>query len=95
MLVSDSFAALTTVAVLWLLSAGQLKLSHLYVINALNGLMNTAAARLRRGDQFADPAPILSADCRMRYFSNSLVTMLTPALATAVLALAGLRVAVV
>ena len=41
MLVCDIFAALTTVAVLFLLRAGQLRLTHLYLLNALNGLMNT------------------------------------------------------
>ena len=41
MLVSDTFAAATTVAVLWLLTTNRLQIGHLYVINALNGLMNT------------------------------------------------------
>ena len=41
MLVSDSFAALCTAAVLLLLLAGRLEIWHLYCLNALNGLMNT------------------------------------------------------
>ena len=41
MLVSDSFAALCTAAVLFLLTSGRLAIGHLYLINALNGLMNT------------------------------------------------------
>lgn len=41
MLISDSFASLCTVSVLALLASGNLCLWHLYVINTLNGLMNT------------------------------------------------------
>ena len=37
----DSFAAATTVAVLLMLRLGTLRLEYLYLINALNGLMNT------------------------------------------------------
>ena len=37
----DLFAALTTLAVLLLASAGRLRTGHLYILNALNGLMNT------------------------------------------------------
>ena len=92
MLVSDSFAALTTVAVLWLLSTGQLRLSHLYVINALNGLMNTVQQPASDvATSLLTPRRYYQRIAGMRYFSNSLVTMLTPAFATAVLALAGLR----
>ncbi|MET1250010.1 MFS transporter [Sporolactobacillus sp. STCC-11] len=41
MLVCDSFAALCSATVLVLLTTGTLELWHLYLINALNGLMNT------------------------------------------------------
>lgn len=41
LLLCDTFSALTTVAVLILLKTGQLRIGHLYLINALNGLMNT------------------------------------------------------
>jgi MFS transporter, DHA3 family, macrolide efflux protein len=92
MLVSDAFAALTTVAVLYLLSVNRLQIGHLYVINALNGLMNTVQRPA------ADVAVSLLTPRRyyqkvagMRSFSNSLVTMLTPAIATAALLFAGLR----
>ena len=40
MLACDSFAALTTCAALLLLGSGRLAVWHLYVLNALNGLMN-------------------------------------------------------
>lgn len=41
MLVCDLIAALTTVATLVLLKTGHLQVWHLYLLNALNGLMNT------------------------------------------------------
>lgn len=41
MLVCDSFAALTTVCVLVLFKTGSLEVWHLYILNALNGLMNS------------------------------------------------------
>ena len=43
MLICDAAAALTTVGVLVLLSTDALGVWHLYVLNALNGLMNTCA----------------------------------------------------
>ena len=43
MLICDAAAALTTVGVLVLLSTDALCVWHLYVLNALNGLMNTCA----------------------------------------------------
>lgn len=41
MLVCDSIAALTTVVMLFLLQSGTLQIWHIYIINAVNGLMNT------------------------------------------------------
>lgn len=41
MLVCDTAAALTTVIMLILLQGGRLQIWHLYLINAVNGLMNT------------------------------------------------------
>ena len=41
MLVCDSFAAATTLLILILLKTENLALWHLYILNALNGLMNT------------------------------------------------------
>ena len=41
MLISDGFAALCTLVVLALLKTGALAIWHLYVLNALTGLMNT------------------------------------------------------
>ena len=92
MLVSDSFAALCTVTVLLLLQTGGLRIWHLYCLNALNGLMNTVQKPA------ADVAVSLLTPEKhyqkvggLRSFSDALVNILTPVLATAVLALAGLR----
>lgn len=91
MLVCDSFAALTTVAVLILLLAGRLEIWHLYLINAAGGLMNTlqqpatdvAVTLLTPKEQYQRVSGL-------RSFSNSLVTILTPVIATAVLSFWGL-----
>lgn len=92
MLASDSFAALCTVTVLVLQGTGRLAVWHLYVLNALNSLMETVQ----------DPAASVAVSLLippkhyqkasgLRSFSGSLVKILTPAAATAVLALAGLQ----
>ena len=92
MVLCDVFAALTTVAVLVLLKTGRLEIWHLYVINALNGLMNTiqypvsevVVTLLTPKDQVQRVGGLLS-------LSSSLVTLLSPIFATAILALAGLE----
>lgn len=88
----DSFAALTTLAVLALLKTGRLEIWHLYVLNALGGLMNTiqnpvsevAVTLLTPKEQVQRVGGLLS-------LSSSLVTLLSPALATAALTLLGLE----
>ena len=87
MLVSDSFAALCTAAVLLLLLAGRLEIWHLYCLNALNGLMNTVqqpAADV--ATSLLTPKKYYQRASGLRSFSNALVTVLTPVLATALLA---------
>lgn len=92
MMLCDAFAAGTTLAVLCLLRAGRLAVWHLYALNALNGLMNTiqqpvsdvAATLLTPKDQAQRVGGL-------RALSGSLVTLLGPALAAALLALAGLE----
>jgi len=92
LLVSDTFAAMTTVAVLWLLGTNQLQIGHLYVINALNGLMNTVQQPASDvAVSLLTPKKHYQRVSGLRSFSNSLVTVLTPAAATALLAFAGLR----
>ena len=92
MLVCDSLAALTTAAVFILFKTGGLQIWHLYIINAVNGLMNTvqqpasevAVSLLAPKEQYQRVGGLKS-------FSNSLVTIITPMIATAVLAFAGLE----
>lgn len=92
MLVSDSFAALCTVAVLLLLQTGRLEIWHLYVINALNGLMNTVQQPAADVSvTLLTPQKYWQKVSGMRSFSQSLVSILAPALASALLAFTGLR----
>lgn len=92
MLICDAFAALCTVALALLLRMDRLEILHLYVINVLNGLMNT----------FQQPASDVTITLltpkthyqlasSLRSLSNSLCNMLAPALATALLALTGIQ----
>lgn len=91
MLVCDSLAAAVTLAVWGLLHTGRLMVWHLYVLNAVSGLMNAvqqpasevAVSLLTPKEQYQRVGGL-------RALSSSLVTMLTPLLATAVTALAGM-----
>lgn len=92
MILCDSFAALATLAVLALLRTGRLEIWHLYVINALTGLMNTIqnpvsevmVTLLTPKDQVQRVSGLLS-------LSSSLVSLLSPVFATAMLTLLGLE----
>ena len=91
MLVCDSLAAACTLAVLGLWRSGGLQVWHLYVVNALNGLMNTvqqpasdvAVSLLTPQEHYQRVGGI-------RAFSNSLVSLLTPMCAAALYGLWGL-----
>lgn len=91
MLVCDSVAALTTVVMLFLLQSGTLQIWHIYIINAVNGLMNTvqqpasevAVTRIL-------PKKYYQQVGGLRYFASSLNSVMTPIIATAVLGMAGM-----
>lgn len=91
MLICDSFAAVCTVIIWFLSHTGQLMIWHLYLLNTLNGLMNTiqqpasdvSISLLTPRDQYQRASG-------MRSFSNSLVTLLTPMIATVLLSFWGL-----
>lgn len=95
MLICDTVAAVTTVVTLVLLQNGLLEIWHLYVLNAINGLMNTvqqpasevAVTRVL-------PEKYYQKVGGMRYFANSLNSILTPILATAVLGLGGMGIVI-
>ena len=91
MLVCDTLAAVMTLIVWNLLRNGNLEIWHLYIINAVNGMANSvqqpasevAVSLLTPKEQYQRVGGL-------RAFSNSLVTILTPVIATAVLAFAGM-----
>ncbi len=91
MLICDLFAALTTVAALLLLQSDKLAPWHLFLINALNGLMNTvqqpasevAATQLIPENAYQKTGAL-------RSLSQSMTTILTPVLATMLFAFGGI-----
>ncbi len=96
MLVCDTIAAMTTVVTLVLLHKDLLEIWHLYVLNIVNGLMNTvqqpaadvAVTRVL-------PKKYYQRVGGLRYFSSSLNSILMPIIATAVLGLAGMDAVIV
>ncbi len=91
LLICDTAAAACTVAVLVLLQTGLLRIGHLYALNAVNGLMNTVqqpAADVTIS--LLTPKKHYQKVSGLRSLSSFLVSMLTPALATALLTLSGL-----
>lgn len=92
LLICDALAALCTLFTLVLFETGWLAIWHLYVLNALNGLMNSvqrpasdvAVSLLvpRESDQRASA---------LRSMANSMVSIVTPAFAAALMAFSGLR----
>jgi DHA3 family macrolide efflux protein-like MFS transporter len=92
MAICDLFAALTTVAVLILLRTGRLEVWHLYAINILNGLMNTIQQPTSEvAVTCLTPPDQVQRVSALRGLSSSLVSLLSPVLATAVLTLLGLE----
>lgn len=95
MLFSDTFAACSTVAVLVLLKTDFLRPLHLYILNAVNGLMNTiqqpasdvAMTLIIPKDQYQRTSGL-------RSLSQSITTILHPMLATALFAAAGMDVVI-
>ncbi len=95
MLVCDSFAAACTVIVFILFSTDSLEAWHLYILNALNGLMNSVQSPASDvAVTLLTPEKHYQKASAMRSFSNSLVSILTPVLATAAAAFAGVRVVI-
>ena len=92
MLACDAFAAATTLCVLMLLETGRLKIGHLYAINAVSGLMNTVqrpAADVTI--TLITPKEHYQRSAAVRSMTGSVVDLLSPVLATALLAGLGLR----
>jgi len=96
MLVCDVFAAACSVAVLALLKTGNLQIWHLYLLNALNGLMNTV--QQPAGDvavTLLTPKKYFQQASAVKSFTGSVVNILTPMIATALLTLAGIEVVII
>ena len=90
LLTCDALAALCTLTVLILLKTQQLRIWHLYVVNAVSGLMNTIQQPASEVAVTAIvPKKYYQKVGSLRYLSNSVSSILTPILATAVLGLAG------
>lgn len=91
MLFSDTFAACSTVAVLVLLKTDMLVPLHMYVLNAVSGLMNTVQQPASDvALTLITPKEEYQRTSGLRSFSNSLITILHPMLATGLFAIAGI-----
>lgn len=91
MLVCDLIAAAGTVAVLLLIRTNTLQPWHLYLINAVNGLMNTVQQPASEvAATLLIPQEYYQKTSGMRSFSQSLNSILTPVLATALFSLSGI-----
>lgn len=95
MLVCDTLAACCSVTVLALLKADLLQPVHMYILNALTGLMNTV--QQPAGDvamTMITPKKYYQKTSGLRSFSASLVTILNPVFATALYAFAGMDIVI-
>ena len=91
MLVCDTLAAAVTLTVWALLHTGRLEVWHLYLLNAASGLMNAVQQPASEvGVSLLTPKEQYQRVGGLRALSGSLVTVLTPLLATAITALAGM-----
>lgn len=91
MLFSDSFAACTTIVVLILLKNDLLRPAHLYVLNAVSGLMNTIQQPASDvAMTLITPKEQYQKTSGLRSLSQSVVTVLHPMLATALFAAGGM-----
>lgn len=96
MLICDLIAALSTATVLVLIKTENLQVWHLYLINALNGLMNTV--QQPAGEVAATlliPKEYYQKTSGIRSFSQSLNSILTPVIATAVFSFAGIETVII
>lgn len=91
MLVCDLLAAVSTVAVLALLKSGRLMPWHMYLLNAVSGLMNTVQQPASEVAQtLLVPKEYYQKTSSLQSFSNSLNTILNPIIASTLFAFAGM-----
>lgn len=92
MLVCDLLAALSTAAVLLLIKTGTLVPWHLYLINAVSGLMNTVQQPASEvAATLLIPKEYYQKTSGLRSFSQSLNSILTPIFATVLFTLGGIE----
>lgn len=95
MLVCDTLAAVSTVVMLVLLKGGGLRIWHLYLINGVNGVMNTVQQpACEVATTRVLPKKYYQRVGGLRYFASSLNSIMTPIIATAVLGIAGMSAVV-
>ena len=95
MLACDALAALSTLAVLILLKTGNLRIWHLYIVNAVSGLMNTVQQPASEVATTALlPREFYQKVGGLRYLSSSLNSILTPIITTAIMGLWGMDVVI-
>ena len=93
MLACDLAAALNTLFALILFETGMLRIWHLYVINAVSGLMNTLQQPASEvATTVLLPRKYYQKDGGLRYFANALTSIATPVIATAFVGLWGMRI---
>ena len=91
MQVCDTLAACCTLLVFGLLKAGILCPWHLYLLNGINGLMNTVQSPASDvAVTLITPRKYYQKTSGLRSFSNSLITILHPMLATSFYAFGGM-----
>ena len=92
MLTCDAIAAVTTLLTLLMLRTGTLRIWHLYLLNAVNGLMNTVQQPASEGATTALlPRKHYQRVGSLRYLSSSLTGILNPVLATAMMTQRSMR----
>lgn len=96
MLVCDTMAACCTLLVFGLLKMGMLCPWHLYLLNGINGLMNTVQSPASDvAVTLITPRKYYQKISGLRSFSNSLITILHPMLATSFYAFGGMDFVIV
>lgn len=92
MLLCDLLAAVCTVAIFVLFSTGTLAVGHLYALNAFSGLMNTVQQPASEvAMTLVIPKAHYQTASGLTSLSRSLISILTPLLATALYTLVGLK----
>lgn len=92
-LICDFIAALSTITVFILIKTNHLNIWHLYLLNAVNGLMNTVQQPASEvATTMLIPKRFYQKTSGLRSFSQSLTSILTPVCATALFSFAGIDI---